>query len=105
MRNLERLGSTMFLGIIMLGYIGDNSSDVRRESCMAGLQQILKSNMRKGDIITRFSDNIYAMLLPTVNYSSGNMVMERIENLYYREYSSLAISFFARISPLGTSSL
>lgn len=72
---------------------------------MAGLQQILKSNMRKGDIITRFSDNIYAMLLPTVNYSSGNMVMERIENLYYREYSSLAISFFARISPLGTSSL
>lgn len=104
MRNLERLGSSMFLGIIMLGNIGDKSSDVRRESCMAGLQQILKSNMRKGDIITRFSDNTYAMLLPTVNYSTGNMVMDRIENLYYQEYSSLAINFFARISPLGTAS-
>ena len=104
MRNLERLGSSMFLGVIMLGEADDKANIVRRESCMAGLQEILRSNMRKGDIITRFSDNTYAMLLPTVNYSSGNMVMERIEALYYQEYSSLAISFYARISPLGTSS-
>ena len=72
---------------------------------MAGLQEILKTNMRKGDIITRFSDNTYAMLLPTVSYSTGNMVMDRIENLYYQEYASLAISLYTRISPLGTSNL
>ena len=102
MRNLERLGSTMFLAVIMLGE-EDNSSNVRRESCMAGLQEILKSNMRKGDIITRFSDNIFAMLLPLVNYTTGSMVMERVEHLYYQEYASLAIAFHARISPLGQS--
>ena len=102
MRNLERLGSSMFLAVIMLGEAGDKGNTVRRESCMAGLQEILKTNMRKGDIITRFSDNIFAMLLPTVNYSTGNMVMERIEDLYYQEYAALAIKFFARISPLGT---
>ena len=102
MRNLERLGSSMFLAVIMLGEAGDKGNAVRRESCMAGLQEILKANMRKGDIITRFSDNIFAMLLPTVNYSTGSMVMERIEDLYYQEYAALAIKFFARISPLGT---
>mgnify|MGYP002860223109 CR=1 FL=1 len=102
MRNLERLGSSMFLGVIMLGEAGDKGNSVRRESCMAGLQEILKTNMRKGDIITRFSDNTYAMLLPTVNYSSGSMVMERIEHIYYQEYASLAIAFYFRISPLGT---
>ena len=102
MRNLERLGSSMFLGVIMLGEAGDKGNSVRRESCMAGLQEILKTNMRKGDIITRFSDNIFAMLLPTVNYSTGSMVMDRIEQLYYQEYSALAFKFFARISPLGT---
>ena len=102
MRNLERLGSSMFLGVIMLGETGDKENKVRLESCMAGLQEILRTNLRKGDIITRFSDNTYAMLLPTVSYSTGNMVMERIETLYYQEYSSLAINFFARISPLGT---
>ena len=102
MRNLERLGSTMFLGVIMLGEVGDKANVIRRESCMAGLQEILRTNMRKGDIITRFSENTYALLLPTVNYSSGNMVMERIEKLYYQEYSSHAISMYTRISPLGT---
>ena len=100
-RNLERLGSTMFLAVIMLGEEEAGGSSVRRESCMAGLQEILKNNLRKGDIITRFSDRIFAMLLPMVNYSTGSMVMERIEHLYYQEYASLAIAFHARISPLG----
>ena len=101
MRNLERLGSTMFLAVIMLGSLDNGSATGRRQSCMAGLQEILKMNMRKGDIITRFSDNTFAMLLPMVNYTSGSMVMERIEHLYYQEYASLAVPFHARISPLG----
>ena len=99
-RNLERLGSAMFLAVIMLGE-AEKTGSIRRESCMAGLQEILRRNMRKGDIITRFSDNIFAMLLPMVNYTTGTMVMERIEHLYYQEYASLAIEFHARISPLG----
>ncbi len=101
MRNLERLGSTMFLGVIMLGDPGDSMSNVSRESGMGGLQEILRNNLRKGDIITRFSDNMYAMLLPTVNYETGNYVIERIEQLFYREYPGGNIAFHARISPLG----
>ena len=100
MRNLERLGSTMFLGVILLGEPGNDMSSVSRESGMAGLQEILKNNLRKGDIITRFSDNIYAMLLPTVNYETGSIVIERIESLFYKEFPG-NIAFHARISPLG----
>ena len=103
MRNLERLGSTMFLGVIMLGEPGDNLSSVSRESGMAGLQEILRCNLRKGDIVTRFADNMYAMLLPTVNYETGNMVMERLEQMFYREYPARNITFHARISPMGGS--
>ena len=58
-RNLERLSSTMFLGVIMLV----STSTVARESGMAGLLEILRNNLRRGDIVTRFSDNIVAMLL------------------------------------------
>ena len=101
MRNLERLGSTMFLGVLMVGDADDEISSVRRESAMAGLQEILRRNLRKGDIVTRFSPSIFAMLLPTVNYSTGNMVMERIEHLFYQEYPSRAIPLHYRISPLG----
>ncbi len=102
MRNLERLGSTMFLGVIMLGEPGGCLSSVSRESGMAGLHEILKDNLRRGDIVTRFSENIYAMLLPTVNYITGQLVMDRIETLFLKECSGGNIAFHARISPLGS---
>ena len=106
MRNLERLGSTMFLGVIMVVNPddgGDDISPVSRESAMAGLQEIMRRNLRKGDIVTRFAPSIYAMLLPTVNYSTGSMVMERMEQLFYEEYSSRKVALHHRISPLGRS--
>ncbi len=104
MRNLERLGSTMFLGVIMVDSTeedGNEFADVRRESAMAGLQEIMRLHLRKGDIVTRFSPSIYAMLLPTVNYATGSMVMERMEQLFYEEYPSRKVAIYHRISPLG----
>lgn len=98
MRNFERLGSTMFLAVIM---VGDMNNAVIMEAGVAGLLEILKRNLRKGDIVTRFSENIVAMLLPTVNYSSGSMVMDRIEELFRTQYSQWDIPFHARIAPLG----
>jgi len=103
MRNLERLGSTMFLGVmIVTGGADSEISSVSRESAMAGLQEILRHNLRKGDIVTRFAPDIVAMLLPTVNYSTGSMVMERIERLFFQEYPSGGVTLHHRISPLGT---
>lgn len=100
MRNLERLGSTMFLAVAMVGN-ADEEDTVAREAGMAGLLEILRRNLRKGDIVTRFSDNIIAMLLPTVNYETGSMVMERIEQLFREVYPVGTLAFHARISPLG----
>lgn len=97
MSNLERMGSTMFLAMIMLD---EQGSATKRESCMAGLHEILNGNLRRNDIITRLSDHTYAMLLPTVNYSTGKMVLERIENLYYQELPS-GLFFHARLVPLS----
>jgi len=102
MRNLERLGSTMFLGLIMLGDGERRELDsVRRESAMAGLMETLRENLRRGDIITRYAPNVVALLLPTVNYTSGSMVMERIEHLFYQNNPRDEVTFHARISPLG----
>ena len=101
MRNLGRMGSAIFLGMIMLGEPGDEINPISRESCMAGLHEIMRINLRKGDIITRFADNTYAMLLPTANYATCSLVIERLEGLFYEEYPSRSITFHARISPMG----
>ena len=100
-RNLERLGSTMFLGVSMVAGRDGELSDVSRESAMAGLQEILRRNLRKGDIVTHYSANTMAMLLPTVSFGTGGMVMERIEALFRAEYPSPLVTLHHRITPLG----
>ncbi|MBR5109386.1 MAG: winged helix-turn-helix domain-containing protein [Clostridia bacterium] len=102
-RTMERLGSTMFLGIIMISNSEDTISSVARESAMAALCEIIRDNLRKGDIVTRVAPVIIAMLLPTVSYNSGGMVIDRIEKLFYEEFPSRAIILSSRIAPLGGS--
>ena len=102
MRNLERLGSTMFLGLIMLGDGEPEGMDtVIYEGAMAALLEILRKNLRRGDIVTRCDEYAVALLLPTVNYQSGTMVMERIEHVFYTAYPRERVPFHARITPLG----
>ena len=101
MRNLERLGTTMFLGIIMIGDDENGSDSIRQDNIMNGLIEILRDNLRKGDIITHFSPSVIALLLPTVNYKTGSMVMERIRMLFYKRYPNSDIPFHSRLGMLG----
>lgn len=102
MRNLERLGSTMFLAVIMIGNpeepIGDS---IKQDNIMNGLLEILRTKLRKGDTITHFSPTMFALLLPTVNYTTGNMVMERVKRLFYLRFPNSNIPFNYRVGPLG----
>ena len=102
MRNLERLGTTMFLGIIMIGDSDDTNFDsLRQDNIMNGLIEILRENLRKGDIITHFSPSVIALLLPTVNYKTGSMVMESIRKLFFQRYPNSDIPFNFRLGMLG----
>ena len=101
MRNLERFGHTMSLGVIMLGDGVESMDPIRLESAMAALTEILRRRLRKGDIATRFSENIYALLLPTVNYNTGSIVMERLEQLFRQHYPDKSVPFYYRVSLLG----
>ena len=100
-RTMERLGSTIFLGIIMIGNPEETLSSVAREGAMAALREVIRCNLRKGDIITQPGSTVFAMLLPTVTYSTYGMVMERIENLFYAEYPNKSIILSSRVTPLG----
>lgn len=100
-RNLERLGSGMFLSVIMIGGEDETLDSVTRESAIAGLTEILRKNLRRGDIVTRFSSDVMAMLLPAVSYGTGVVVMDRIEYMFYQAFPKKDIPFYYRIIPLG----
>ena len=103
MRNIERLGSTIFLAIVMVSKLNGQPMDsIKQGSIMQGLLDILKHNLRKGDVITHFSPTMIAILLPTVNYTTGDTVMERMKVLFYRKYPNSNVLFNYRIAPLST---
>ncbi len=101
-RNIERLGSTMFLGLIMLGDGNPEDTDpILYKGAMAALEEILRRNLRRGDIVTQCDDYVMALMLPTVNYQSGTMVMERIEHIFHTAYPREKVPFHSRITPMG----
>lgn len=103
MRNVGRMGTSMFLAIMMVRpYDGQVMDSIRQNSIMNGLLQILAQNLRKGDIITRFAPSMFAMMLPTVNYATGHMVMERIKKIFYRQYPNSNIMIDYRVGPLDS---
>ena len=106
MRNLERLGATMFLAIIMVSPYNDKEIDtMRQNNIMNGRLEILTKNLRKGDTITRFAPTVFALLLPTVNYNTGGMVLERIKRVFYRSYPNSNIVFNYRVGPLNSQNM
>lgn len=102
MRNIERLGSTMFLAIVMVSKLNGQPMDsMKQGNIMRGLLEIMRVNLRKGDIITHFSPTMIALLLPTVDYNTGDIVMERIKQKFYRKYPNSNVLFNYRMAPLS----
>ena len=102
MRNLGRLGTSVYLGIVRAEEISEGDLDtVRQDNIMTSLREILQENLRRGDTVTRFSPTVFAMLLPTVNYSTGHMVMERVKRLFYQRNPNSDIMFQYLLGPLG----
>ena len=71
------------------------------DDVMKRLLRVLSSNLRKGDIITQFSPSQYALLLPTVNYDTCKMVVERIRRAFYKEQANSNIMLTYRLGPIS----
>ncbi|MEG2859713.1 MAG: BTAD domain-containing putative transcriptional regulator [Clostridia bacterium] len=102
MRNLERLGSTMFLALIMVSSLDDAPfAPLEQADIMQGLIDVLKSGLRKGDTVTQFSPTLVALLLPMVSFTSGNQIMERTKRQFYQRFAESHVMFRYRVGPLN----
>jgi GGDEF domain-containing protein len=54
-------------------------------STMDQLLHAMSLNLRRGDVITRYSGAQYVLMLPTANFEDSQMVMERIVNSFYQQ--------------------
>jgi DNA-binding SARP family transcriptional activator len=57
------------------------------KSVMLNLQDVIMRSLRKGDLVTRWNEAQYLLMLPNLNREQALKVMQRIENDYIRQHS------------------
>lgn len=105
MRNLKRLGASMFLALVCLSAIDRDDTDyMLLDKMVTELGETIRDNLRKGDTVSRYSANKFTLLLPMVDYNTGNMVMERIKAAFYKKRPGTRYILNCFLRPLSSPS-
>ena len=119
--NMDRLGATLFLALIIILPPEKSGARTRqdipgrdpaREPSAAGTQaegdrytdgliEILRDNLRRNDIVTKYAQYVAVVLLPTVNYVTGNLVLERIHQIFTSRFAGENVTFQYRLRDMG----
>lgn len=89
--------------IALLSASGGESKPLSRRSldcCMDNLQDVITSNLRKGDVVARCSVSQYIMMLPRANYENSCAVCERIVRIFTRRYPHSPAHLSYTVQPL-----
>ena len=92
MRNLSRLGTTMFIALV---------EPLMLDKLMRLLLSALQNNLRRGDTISRYNSTQYAVLLPSVSYETGRIPLERVKKAFYKMYSNPSFVVSYRLAPIA----
>ena len=94
----------MFLGLISIQDKDDAELSAKDKALLDGqmssLIDILHENLRRGDVVMRYSPGMAMLLLPTVNYTTGNMIMERIRYQFLEKNPGSKTAFRYRLGEL-----
>ena len=67
---------------------------------MERLLETLKGSLRRGDVVARFSATQYVLMLYTLAYENGEMVLERISRRYAANYRNPRVRLNTTLQPL-----
>ncbi len=101
-RMIERYNSTMFIALLTISNTYDVPFDpLVLDSIMKKLLDITRLSLRRGDTISRYSSMQYVILLPSINYETGKMVMERVKRVFYNSYVKSSVMLTYKLKPLN----
>lgn len=63
-------------------------------------QELIRINLRKGDVVARCSASQYVIMLPRANYENSCMVADRLMNAFYRRYPHSPARLRCVVQPL-----
>lgn len=105
-RLLERNNIPMFISLLTIESMGEGSDEaLRTENAMNALLEIVKGNLRRGDIVARYSAKQYVILLANVTTETCEMVMERVKTAFYEKHRRLDVKLGYRVRQVGAKRL
>jgi DNA-binding SARP family transcriptional activator len=69
-------------------------------STMSHLLDSIKTGLRKGDVVSRYSGSQYMLLLPTANFEDGQMAVDRILTIFSRKHPRSILKITSRLFQL-----
>lgn len=100
-RALVRSGDVIHIALFSLH--GQNKKDLARRSldrAMDNLQELLLTNLRQGDVVTRCSISQLIVMLPQANYENSCAVCQRILKAFGRKYPHSPAEIHYSVQPL-----
>ena len=84
-RQAAREGRSVYLCLITVEESNGSIPSLNKlDSTMKRLLEAINQSLRRGDVVSRYSGAQYVILLPSITYEDGTMVMERIIKQYYQ---------------------
>lgn len=86
-RRAARNGTCVHVGLITVSQPNGLSPALKvLNQTMDQLLEVLVSNLRRGDVVSKYSGAQYVVMLPAANFEDSSMVMDRIVNAFYRQH-------------------
>ena len=64
---------------------------------MDQLQEVLVRNLRRGDVVSKFSGAQFVILLPAATFEDSSMVMDRVVNAFYQQHRRNFLKLTVRV--------
>lgn len=103
-RAIARSGDAVH--IALLSVLGEGGEELPKRSLdrvMENLREVIRHNLRRGDVATRCSVSQYLLMLPQANYENSGMVCERVIKAFFRQYPHSPASLNYSVQPLEPS--
>lgn len=100
-RMAERTGAALHVVLISLaGTEPDRLAQHSLDRAMAHLQEIIRVQLRRGDVFTQCSASQFILLLPMADYPNSQMITTRILRAFARQYPHSPVRLQTSVQPL-----
>ena len=100
-RAIERSGTVTHVALLSISSSGENPLTKRSTNrIMEQLGQSLRTNLRRGDVISRCTGSQYILMLPKANYENSCMVCRRCIAAFQRSHPHVSAKINFLVQPL-----